>query len=61
MPRSLTIPIRSGSEPEPIEIDDVITVYEDDNESDLCDKSPSGHHEYSMADGFTCCIHCGKD
>lgn len=65
MPRSLTIPISSGSDPEPIEIDDsheAIGEIDTDDFGDvieLCDKSPTGQCEYSILDPVHC-MHCGK-
>ncbi len=63
MPRALSIPIHSGSDPEPIEIDDAHeSVGEIDDFGDvieLCDKSPSGHCEYSISDPDVC-MHCGR-
>lgn len=60
--RSFSIPIAPGSEPEPIEIEDLTVIYDDGaEESEPCDLSPSGQCEYSMADNFTHCIHCGRE
>lgn len=65
--RSISIPTGAGSEPELIDIDDAteaIGVEPDiDDFGDIiepCEKNPNGHCEYSMADGFTRCVHCGR-
>jgi hypothetical protein len=67
MPRSLTVPISSGSDPDLIEIDDAQEAIGVEPELDefsypieVCDLNPSGYCEYSMADRFTRCIHCGR-
>ena len=58
MPRAFSIPIAPGCEPEPLDIDDLTVVYQDDPE---CAVGPSGHCEFSMADQFKRCIYCGKE
>ncbi len=67
MSRSICIKLGAGSEPECIEIDDAkeaVGEVEDDgfgNVVDLCIKSPSGQHQYSVADQFRACVYCGED
>jgi hypothetical protein len=67
MPRALTIPIASGSEPELIDIDDASEAIGVEPETDefsypveVWNLNPTGYCEYSMADHFTRCIHCGR-
>jgi hypothetical protein len=50
------------------DIDDCTEAYGDtltfdlsEMEAELCDKSPSGQCEYSMASEFKRCIHCGRE
>ena len=65
MPRSLTIPIGAGSEPELIEIDDAHEAAGDlDDFGDgieLCIKSPIGQCQYIDKDGWRACVHCGRE
>ena len=67
---AIEIQLHSGSDPELIEIDDAteaIGVEPDVDDMDefaypieVCDLNPCGYCEYSMADGFRRCIHCGR-
>jgi len=64
---TIQIPIASGSEPELIEIDDARKAAGVEPETDefaypieVCNLNPTGYCEYSMADNFRCCIHCGR-
>jgi len=65
--RGLTIRIGAGSDPELIEIDDATEAIGVEPEMDefaypveVCDLNPTGYCEYTMADRFTRCIHCGR-
>jgi hypothetical protein len=60
MPRTITIPMSFGSDPELIEIDDTCEAVGVEPEMDefsypieFCDLNPCGYCEYSMADQFT--------
>lgn len=61
--RAFSIPIAPGSEPEPIEIDDLTIVYDDGGGDGVlyCDLSPSGQCEFSPADHYRRCIHCKRE
>jgi hypothetical protein len=66
-PRSLTIPISSGSDPEPIEMDDATEAIGVEPETDefaypveVCDLNAAGSCEYTLTDNFRRCIHCGR-
>lgn len=64
---AISVPIDAGSEPELIEIDDASEAIGLEPETDefsypveVCDLNPTGYCEYSMTDGFSRCIHCGR-
>lgn len=65
--RTFSLPIGAGSEPELIEIDDATEAIGVEPETDEfsypvehCDMNKTGYCEYTMADHFTRCIHCGR-
>jgi len=46
---------------EPVETKaDTLTFDLDEQQLELCDKSPINQHQYSIADNFRNCIHCGE-
>jgi hypothetical protein len=67
MPLTLPIAPLSAVQEPALDIDDCTDAYGalpfdmDELEQGMCDKSPSGQHEYCAFDDHTCCIHCGED
>ena len=64
IPLAVVVPIRRGSDPDVIEIDDCREVYGDSLDlfpaiEDHCHRSPHGQHSYCGLRGEVC-FYCGK-
>lgn len=59
--KTVFVPIASGSEPDLVEIDDCDEAVGDFDDCNICADSPHGQHEFTAADQFRFCIHCGEE